>query len=87
MRYEHYDNPRDVKYRLGGYQETAVCRCAPCVAAGVEEPPILVPSDRMLPSGEYVSTGRWLHGRELLEHLEARRVFEAAMKSCGKVAA
>lgn len=69
----------DVRARYGRLQSDALCECGPCLAAGCDEPPILVPDHRERDgSGSWFEMGRWIHGYELQKHIQARRAFTAA---------
>lgn len=56
------------------------CSCGPCVDAGVEGPPRLVPGGYVHTEGELVEMGVWLHGYELAEHERGQAAFESAMR-------
>jgi hypothetical protein len=66
-----------VKARLGGFQDEVMCECQACRVYEVDEPPVFVPDGWDLHEGRMVPFGRWLHGRELLQHLAAIREFLA----------
>lgn len=63
-----------VKQRYGRLQATDVCSCGACLAAGVDEPPVLVPLRKERDAqGAWHDVGRWAHGYELRKLIDARR--------------
>lgn len=72
----HYEPLRAAKARLGGrLQEDCAGPCLACRAAGVgrgERGPMLVPDKWRKVGRHWLHIGRWLHGFELVRHLDRR---------------